>query len=1226
MRQTILVTVGLFAVSALFGGQPGFRDDFDGAVLAPRWEWYTPSLPGDNPFYELNGGVLTIRIPTGNFDSWAGSDNMPRLRTTELLTDEDFSIETYISVVEPALADYFHTGLWVEFEDLAPVDGWFYGFYSRVGWQGNYTIRAERAGHDSPASPEDFPVPWAAPEGHFKVERVGDTYSFFYKEIEADPWEILHSASSPGVTVTHVGLFMKNWTNQIPARAEFDYFSLGDPEGKAPSAAQPADDVALLGVEYCTTLYVLEGFPLPTWELTSVTPAPTNAPAMDAAGSIRWTTAASDADKTFEFTAIATNPLGSVSVTWQVRVQEEILDEFDGPELADGLEFYTPQLGPELTFTGAGQVELYHAELGNDGLNFNTWIGVDRMPRILAPLSGCGDFLVETVLSVTDTFPAPPSAFHTGLWVEFDSPALDGLMWGPYWTFQNLRLEQIGVNMPQTEVAVSSVLELGLRILRRGDLFTLFYRDGANGDWVEHWTESIPGVVVSNVGLYSKNWGATPAAARIQFDYLRAAVPDVAGPTLADPCPGGTNVATVGDLFVKRLDYTPGTPYPTTITVAGPGQFDPATGVYSVLPTTAETVTVTVRALMTGAPEAAVSFDLVVEPPAANVEEFEVDVPTDLEPPWVLYNPALIDPPPFAIVGAPGSKAFQISVDSVADGGAVYDHWSGIDTSPQLQLHRWDYPELGGDFTIETKLRLTEFMWGEPFNPCITVGFGQFQMYYWGAYRGPGLRLERSGANNLFEAANLADTVTLRIRRECDVYHFLWKPEGGQWEYAGSDTPPAGWGPDPEFVGLILKTWTATGATATVECDYFHIFGTASRPPALEDPCPDGQNFASPDVPFTKELTYSPGFPGATMVTVTGPGAFDPLTGLYSLTPTAPGSVDVTIAAETPGFPPASVSFSICVADEPVYEDFEVDDVTELELEGWELYNPIFIDPSPFSVDAGDLILSATEGVPYDHWATVDNAPQVRIRVEDEPALAGNFVAETHMRLVEYTPGAFFHVGLALGFGEDPGDYKMVYWGAYNGTDIRAERSGVQDLVTVLNLDTGVTLRVRRECNRLYFSLKPELGEWQFARAVPIPAAWPDNQDVLWVGTIVKTYGTVGATVTAAFEYFDIIQLDECGPGGIQFRRGDANTDGTVNIADAVYILQNLFASGPPIACRDAADSNDDESVNIADAVYILQNLFASGPAIPAPGPDNCGPDPTPDETDLGCAVYDVCK
>ncbi len=76
------------------------------------------------------------------------------------------------------------------------------------------------------------------------------------------------------------------------------------------------------------------------------------------------------------------------------------------------------------------------------------------------------------------------------------------------------------------------------------------------------------------------------------------------------------------------------------------------------------------------------------------------------------------------------------------------------------------------------------------------------------------------------------------------------------------------------------------------------------------------------------------------------------------------------------------------------------------------------------------------------------------------------------------------------------------------------------------------------------------------------------------------------------------------------FRRGDANADGDFNMADAVYILQHLFANGPAVSCPDAADANDDEGVDLADAVYILQHLFANGPAIPPPHPD-CGVDMT---------------
>ena len=48
-------------------------------------------------------------------------------------------------------------------------------------------------------------------------------------------------------------------------------------------------------------------------------------------------------------------------------------------------------------------------------------------------------------------------------------------------------------------------------------------------------------------------------------------------------------------------------------------------------------------------------------------------------------------------------------------------------------------------------------------------------------------------------------------------------------------------------------------------------------------------------------------------------------------------------------------------------------------------------------------------------------------------------------------------------------------------------------------------------------------------------------------------------------------------------------------------------------------DCNDDGGTNVADAVYLLNNLFIPGSApIPAPGTNlDCGPDPT--EDDLEC-------
>jgi outer membrane protein assembly factor BamB len=65
------------------------------------------------------------------------------------------------------------------------------------------------------------------------------------------------------------------------------------------------------------------------------------------------------------------------------------------------------------------------------------------------------------------------------------------------------------------------------------------------------------------------------------------------------------------------------------------------------------------------------------------------------------------------------------------------------------------------------------------------------------------------------------------------------------------------------------------------------------------------------------------------------------------------------------------------------------------------------------------------------------------------------------------------------------------------------------------------------------------------------------------------------------------------GPGYI---RGDANGDGEINLADAVYIVNYLFIGGPPPDPMEAGDANCDGEVNLADAVYIINWLFIGGP------------------------------
>lgn len=79
-----------------------------------------------------------------------------------------------------------------------------------------------------------------------------------------------------------------------------------------------------------------------------------------------------------------------------------------------------------------------------------------------------------------------------------------------------------------------------------------------------------------------------------------------------------------------------------------------------------------------------------------------------------------------------------------------------------------------------------------------------------------------------------------------------------------------------------------------------------------------------------------------------------------------------------------------------------------------------------------------------------------------------------------------------------------------------------------------------------------------------------------------------------------------------QFLRGDANRDGTIDVADAVVVLFSLFTAGTPLWCHDAADCNDSGVTDLSDPIYLLHFLFRGG--LPPPAPfDSCGPDPTED-------------
>ena len=89
------------------------------------------------------------------------------------------------------------------------------------------------------------------------------------------------------------------------------------------------------------------------------------------------------------------------------------------------------------------------------------------------------------------------------------------------------------------------------------------------------------------------------------------------------------------------------------------------------------------------------------------------------------------------------------------------------------------------------------------------------------------------------------------------------------------------------------------------------------------------------------------------------------------------------------------------------------------------------------------------------------------------------------------------------------------------------------------------------------------------------------------------------------------------------FVRGDANSDGKVDISDAIRGFMFLFLGASAPLCLDTFDANDDGGIDITDGIHILNDFFREGTGIPAPGPFECGMDPTPDR--LSCREYPHC-
>jgi hypothetical protein len=149
-----------------------------------------------------------------------------------------------------------------------------------------------------------------------------------------------------------------------------------------------------------------------------------------------------------------------------------------------------------------------------------------------------------------------------------------------------------------------------------------------------------------------------------------------------------------------------------------------------------------------------------------------------------------------------------------------------------------------------------------------------------------------------------------------------------------------------------------------------------------------------------------------------------------------------------------------------------------------------------------------------------------------------------------------------------------------------------RDHAADLALDNIGNIYVTGVSSRDYATVKYDSsGNEVWVRRYNGPDDGPDVASAIAVDDYGNVYVTGTSRNSGSREDFVTVKYVQTG-----LWRGDANTDGIIDLGDVVYLVNYLYKGGSAPDPLTVGDCNCDQTIELGDLVFLINHLFRDGP------------------------------